>query len=359
MQTKVNESTFHGQSIYVGIDVHLKSWKVTVMAGEIHYKTFSSPPESERLVNYLKTNFPGGDYYSAYEAGFSGFWLHRELTKLGIKSIIVNPSDIPTTDKERKQKEDKRDSRKIAKTLQAGQLKSIFIPSEKTQQDRLLLRTRETIVRDLRRNKNRIKSFLYFQGVGFPERFNSTSSHWSKQFIQWLTSITFEHNTARSGLNALLEMANHQRTLLLKVTRQIRELSKAQEYDQNIELLLSVPGIGIITAMKLLTELGSIERFQDFDHLCSYIGLVPSTDSSGEDQVVTGISPRKNSRLRAALIESSWIAIRNDPALLSCYHKLCKRIPANRAIIRIAKKLLNRIVHVLHVKEKYETSIIK
>ena len=128
MHTKVNESTFAGQPIYVGIDVHLKSWKVTVMAGDIHCKTFSAPPQSDKLANYLKQNFPGANYYSAYEAGFCGFSVHRALTRCGIKSIIVNPADIPTTDKERRQKEDKRDSRKIAQTLRSGHLQGIYVP---------------------------------------------------------------------------------------------------------------------------------------------------------------------------------------------------------------------------------------
>lgn len=359
MRTKVNESTFAGQSIYVGIDVHLKSWKVTVMAGDLHYKTFSSPPEGDKVAKYLKQNFPGANYYSAYEAGFCGFSVHRELTRYGINSSVVNPLDIPTTDKERRQKEDKRDSRKIAKTLQTGQLKPIFVPSDKTQHDRILLRIRDTVVKDLSRNKTRVKALLYLQGINFPERFSSSSSHWSKQFIQWLSDITFGYNTGRSGLDALLHMVNDQRSLLLKLTRQIRELSKTPEYRENVELLVSVPGIATTTAMRLLTELETINRFNDFDHLCSYVGLVPSTDSSGDTEIVSGISPRRNSRLRAALVESAWIAIRNDPALLSCFKILCKRMPANRAIIRIAKKLLRRVTFVLRTRQTYEKGVIK
>jgi transposase len=359
MHTKVNESTFAGQPIYVGIDVHLKSWKVTVMAGDIHYKTFSAPPEGDKLANYLKQNFPGADYYSAYEAGFCGFSVHRELTRCGIKSIIANPADIPTTDKERRQKEDARDSRKIAKSLQAGELKGIFVPSDKTQHDRILLRSRDIIVKDLTRNRNRVKSLLYLQGIHLPERFSSRSSHWSNAFIQWLSQITFEHATGRRGLDALLEMVNHQRSLLLRVTRQIRELSNTPLYHGNVKLLVSVPGIGPLTAMRFLTELETLNRFNDFDQLCSYVGLVPCTDSSGDTEKVLGITPRKNSRLRASLIESAWIAIRNDPALLHSYRNLCKRIPANRAIIRIAKKLLRRMKYVLLTKQTYERGIIK
>lgn len=359
MQEKISEKTFEGQPIYVGIDVHKKDWKVTILTSEIVYKTFSAAPYADKLNNYLRDNFPGAHYYSAYEAGFSGFWLHRELTKLGINSIVVNPADIPTTDKERKQKEDLRDSRKIAQTLRAGQLASIYIPSERVQQDRILLRSRQAIVKDLKRSKNRIKSMLFFQGINYPERFYTNNSHWSKPFIQWLEGLNFEHNSAKAGLNAYLEMVKHQRNLMLKVTRQINDLSKSSLYKQNVELLVSVPGVGMLTAMMLLTELENIDRFKKFDDLCSYVGLVPSTASSGENHVDTGITPRKNSRLRAALVESAWVAIRNDPALLATYQKLIKRMPGNRAIIRVAKKLLRRIVYVLDKKQPYEKGIIK
>jgi transposase len=98
---------------------------------------------------------------------------------MGVNSIVVNAADIPTTDKERKQKEDRRDSRKIVQCLRLGQLKAIHVPSEKVQQDRALLRIRERIVRDLTRNKNRIKSLLYFQGIEYPPRFASAKTHWS------------------------------------------------------------------------------------------------------------------------------------------------------------------------------------
>src|SRR5687768_15800701 len=110
MQQKVTKKTFEGQSIYVGIDVHRKDFKVSVMVGNVLYKTFSAPPQAEIIAKYLRNNFPGGSYYSAYEAGFSGFWLHRSLGRMGINSIVVNAADIPTTDKERTQKEDLRDS---------------------------------------------------------------------------------------------------------------------------------------------------------------------------------------------------------------------------------------------------------
>ena len=100
---------FVGKNSYkirLQIYIDLKSWKTTIRVGDTFYKTFSQDPKAEVLSNYLQEHFPGGNYYSAYEASFSGFKAHRELTKLGINNMVVNPADIPTTDKDRKQKED-------------------------------------------------------------------------------------------------------------------------------------------------------------------------------------------------------------------------------------------------------------
>ena len=359
MQKKINEKTFEGQSIYVGIDVHKKDWKVTIMTAELSLKTFSSVPRAEKLGAYLMSNFPGATFYSAYEAGFSGFWLHKELTKFGINSIVVNPADIPTTDKERKQKEDLRDSRKIAHSLRSGQLKSIYIPKDDVLHDRMLLRTRQALVKDLNRSKNRIKSMLFFLGVDLPVRFSKPGSSWSNPFIKWLEELSFEYPAAKSGLDAHLNQVHNLRSCVLRVTRQIKELAKTSQYQENVSLLISMPGIGVLTAMMLLTELEDINRFKTFEDLSSYVGLVPSTSSSGENDIDNGITPRRNGRLRSALIESSWVAIRSDPALLSSYQSLTKRMPGNRAIVRIAKKLLRRLTHVLRNKSRYERGVIK
>lgn len=359
MQQQISQLAFTGQRIYVGIDVHAKDFKVSVMTESLLFKTFSSPPKADKVVQFLVNNFPGADYYSAYEAGFSGFDLHRKLTKLGVKSIVVNPADIPTTNKERCQKEDKRDSRKLAQGLRTGQLRGIYISSEKNQYDRSLLRVRETVVKDLTRIKNRIKSMLYFYGIDYPAGFEHKGSHWSKRFIWALENITFAHESGQSSLRIHLDLANQQRMMLLRINRQIRELSGTAAYKENVALLVSIPGIGVVTAMTLLTELDDINRFKDFANICSFVGLIPSTHSSGDSSIDTGITPRKNPKLRRVLIESAWVAIRHDPALLLAYENLTKRMRGNKAIIRIAKKLLNRIVSVLRNKQMYQKGVIK
>lgn len=359
MQTQKNKIDFSGQNIYVGFDVHLKDWKVTVMTEELVHKTFSQDPYPEVLHEYLINHFPGGTYYSAYEAGFCGYWIHNQLLSLGINSIVVNPADIPTTNKEKVQKEDKRDSRKIARSLRGGELAAIYVPSEKTLEDRALVRTRKMLTKDLTRYKNRIKAFLYFHGIELAPQFSHQQSHWSKRFIDWLESILLKQESGKQSLMTLVQEVKHSRESLLKITKQIRILSRTEAYQENVKLLRSIPGIALLTAMTILTELERMDRFRNIDHLCGMVGLVPSTDSSGDDQKVGDITPRGHHILRSAIIESAWIAVRIDPVLMKCYHNYCKRMEPNQAIVRIAKKLLSRIRYVLNNKQPYVCSVVK
>lgn len=357
MQTQSNKLNFTGQNIYVGFDVHLKSWKVTILTDELTHKTFSQPPKPEVLFNYLIQNFPGGIYHSAYEAGFCGYWIHSKLVSFGIDSIVVNPADIPTTNKEVVQKEDKRDSHKIAKSLRNGTLLPIYVPSLKTLEDRGLIRTRSMLVKDITRYKNRIKSFLYFHGIEIPDSFRNSQTHWSKRFMDWLESIMLSEDSSKLSLSILLSESNHLRSALLEVNRNIRTLSKSDRYKAHVSLLQSIPGIGLLTAMIILTEIETINRFPKIDKLCSFIGLVPSTNSSGETEKVGKITPRKHNILRAAIIESAWVAARTDPALLKSYHSYCKRMEPNKAIIRIARKLVSRLQYVLKNQKPYVYSL--
>jgi transposase len=146
---------------------------------------------------------------------------------------------------------------------------------------------------------------------------------------------------------------------ILQATRGIRELSETEQYADQVRLLRGIPGIGLLTAMIILTELETVNRFENFDKLCSFIGLIPSTHSSGEKENIGEITHRGNSFLRGALVESSWIAARLDLALNKSYHDYCKRMEPNKAIIRIARKLLNRIRFVLKNNQPYECAVVK
>lgn len=125
-----------------------------------------------------------------------------------------------------------------------------------------------------------------------------------------------------------------------------------------MRLVVTIPSIGLISAMTLLTEIGDIKRFKTIDQLCSYCGLTPLIHNSGETERTGGLSRRGNAFIKPILIECAWMAIRKDPALLLYYKQLLPRMNGNKAIIKVARKLLNRIRYVLVNQKEYVTGVI-
>lgn len=115
--TKDNKISFKGKSIYLGIDNHKNSVTVYFICENINHGCHTFKPSGKEIGRYLRRNFPDGNYYSAYEAGYCGYKLHEELQSEGIKNLVINPSDVPTNDKEKKRKNDAMDSYKIARGL--------------------------------------------------------------------------------------------------------------------------------------------------------------------------------------------------------------------------------------------------
>ena len=351
------ERCLKGQNIYVGLDVHKKDWKVSIRSEELSYKTFTQKPSPEELVKHLHCHFPGAAYYSAYEAGFSGFWAHRELVKQGVNNLVVHAADIPTSQKEKVFKTDKRDCHKIARSLSKNELEGIHIPEKKTQEDRSLVRMRITLRKDLNRQKNRIKSMMNFYGICIPERFLQ-STHWSKSFIEWLKEVQFEYGSAEHSLKILIAEVEHLRSSQLGVTQELRKLALSTAYNTDMQLLISIPGIGMFTAIAFLTHIENINRFPNPNNFAAYLGLVPNCHSTGDKENTGEMTFRGNKWLRELLVEASRMAARKDPALHPAYLNLSKRMKANQAIIRIARKLSNRIYYVLKNKQAYENGIV-
>lgn len=354
MNNKSNQISFSDVDVFIGLDVHLKSWKVSIIVDNVMYKTFSQDPDANQLCKYLRKHFPDGNYFSAYEAGFSGFSLHRSLVDLGIQNIVVNPADIPTTDKENRQKEDKRDSRKIARSLRNRELTAIYIPSRNMEELRSLVRYRKRLVEDISRQKTRIKSFLHFHGIKIPVQHITGSRHWSSRFTKWLQTIELTTDYGVEVLKSSVDMVSYQRKVLLEINRKLTQIAKQGTYAKQIHLLSTIPGIGQVVALTLLTELEDINRFKSLDKLCSFVGLIPTTNSSGEKERTGRVTYRSNQALRAVLVESAWVAIRHDPVLSYAYHKFCKRMKPNMAIIKVTKKLLSRIRYVMKNEKKYQ-----
>lgn len=359
MRTQGSKLNFKGQNIYVGIDVHLKSWSVTILSENAVLKKFSQDPEPKALYTFLTTHYPGANYKSVYEAGFSGFWAHYALIKLGIENIVINPADVPMMMKEKLRKTDIVDCAKLARGLRSGELVGIYIPPQDALETRSLIRLRGQIVKDMMREKNRIKALLFFYGIRFPEQFERPNTHWSKRFMQWLREIELATPSGRKTLDLHIEKAEYHRSLLLQETRVIRELTRSEQFKDSMKLITSVPGIGVTIGISFLTEIGDISRFKNAYQLAAYIGLIPMCHSSGEKEYNGEITIRKHATLRCNIIEAAWKSIRFDPAMTMAYGTYRQRMVANKAIVKIARKLVNRIFFVLKRKQEYVPCVVR
>jgi transposase len=356
MRMQNAEVDFNGQTVYVGIDVGKKSWKVCVIIYDREHKVFSQDPSGSVLGIYLRSHFPGAQYSCVYEAGCFGFAPHASLIDAGLACIVVNPGDVPTKDKERVTKTDRIDARKLAWGLAKQELVGIYVPSRAEQEARSLVRTRHVLVQKQTRCKNQIKSILAYYGIRTPEDCEGRS--WPIRFIEWLER---EQLTTRWGTTALRSRVKELAFLrgeIAEIKKDILLLGEDPVYRESLALIQSVPGIGAMTGMVLLTELVDMKRFHDDGALACYVGLVPGERSSGESTRHTGITRRRNTWLRHVMIEAAWIASAKDPALIKANAELRKRMSGSEATVRIARKLLMRVKHVLVHRVPYRPMMV-
>lgn len=155
--------------IFIGLDIHKKSWTVSIQTDLFFHKTFSMPSKSADLDQYVEKNFPKHEVNLVYEAGCCGFSVARYFLNLGWNVIVVNPADVKTSDKQKYQKTDSLDARNLSNQLKAGTLVGINIPTEAQDQFTSLARHRTQVTKKLRQTKAHIKSLLLFHGIEFSE----------------------------------------------------------------------------------------------------------------------------------------------------------------------------------------------
>lgn len=223
--TKIT-ANFAGQTIYVGMDVHKSSWNLGIHLNDMFVKNVHQKPDPALMAAYLNGHYPGAHYKVAYEAGKFGFWIQRQLTSLGIECLVVNPADIPRTQKDSLQKTDPRDARNLGLRLQTGVLKSIHIPDEQQEADRVFFRHRKRIWKDLTRCKNRIKGVLAFSGIEIPEPYDNAS--WSHNFINWLKALDCKQISRRRALDYMIAQMELLRKELLSISNALRKMMREQ-----------------------------------------------------------------------------------------------------------------------------------
>jgi transposase len=353
---KIKQLDFSGQTIFCGIDVHKKNWRVNVRSDQFELEDYSQDPCEELLLKHLRKRYPGARFQIAYEAGFSGFGIQRSLTSSGIHCMVVNPADIPSTDRDKKRKTDQIDARKISRHLSKSTLRPIHVPELEMEHARTLVRQRGRLVKDQTRCKNRVWHLLMFSGLKL--NMNKPNDYWSRRFVESIRMLLCQTPYLRQALDTSLEEYLLIRKLVGATTKQIRALSEQKTLIKTQKLIQSIPGIGLLNSMIIITELQDMKRFKTLDKLCSYAGIVPDTSSSGENNIIKGITHRSNNHLRTAIVESSWVIIRKDPAMLYLYKKYCAVMVPNKAIIKIARHLLSRIRYVWTNQVEYEVGLV-
>jgi transposase len=298
------------------------------------------------LVTFVRRAFPKHQYFSAYEAGFSGYGLHRFLISQGFENIVINPASIEVAARD-KVKTDRRDATKVAIQLAAGRLKGIRIPPSDQELRRLLTRTREQLVQNKTRLGHQIKSKLYQFGLIKFEDQRIMSEAFLEEHLK--LELPSELKFALESLARLWKAINEE----LKVYR--RELHQQAKVDDKLEKVYrSIPGIGPIGARTLANELGDLRQFENQRQLYSLTGLTPGEWSSGDRRRLGHISRQGAARLRWILTEAAWVAIRRDPALKDDYERISASAGGKCAIVAIARKLIGRIRACFRKAEAYQ-----
>lgn len=341
-----------GEEIFVGIDLHKKSWHVTIRTQDVELFNSSIPGNWDALKLQL-IKYKEHSIHAVYEAGYFGFWVHDHLINFGADCIVTPPSLIPL-EYGNKVKTDRRDSSKLALLLAKGMLKRVHVPTKEERYHRQVIRRRRQLVNDRVRSQNRIKAELQLYGIGLP----NPTGKWTQVYLENLARIRFKDRWMQQSFNQLLEQYRFLDNQIGQQTKLIRELSEEPRYKDKVEILCTIPGVGILVAMELLLELQDVSRFQRADQLAAYVGLTPSQFSSADKIRMGRITCIGKKVLRAMLVQASWQLIRKDGVMREKYQKIKARAGGKRAIIAIARTLVIRMRRLLLDNVPYAPGII-
>ena len=329
------------EDLFVGIDLHKIRWHVTIRTVDLELFSASIPGNWESLQRIL-ARYAGHQLQAVYEAGYFGFRLHDRLVEHGIPCLVTPPSLVPQEYGNRV-KTDRRDSSKLAHLLAKRMLKRVWVPSEEELYHRQVIRRRRQLVRDRVRTQSRIKAELRFYGVHLEE----PKGKWTQIYYKNLRHLKFGNRWMQESFNRLLEQYEFLSAQIDKQTQLLRELSETARCRERVEILQSIPGIGIISAMELLLELQDVSRFRRAEQLAAYVGLTPSQYSSADKVRMGRITGIGKNTLRAILVEASWTLISKGQAMREKYDRIKIRSGGKRAIVAIARTLLLRMRRML------------
>ena len=336
--------------IMIGCDLHDNSMllKIAVGRGKPWVRAFGNDADARRqMIAYLKgqaATHRASRIVFAYEASGQGFGLHDQLTEAGIECHVLAPSEMPVTPGQRRRKTDERDAQKILDLLRAHvlagvELPAVWIPDPATRDDREVVRARLDVVEKLTAVRTQVQSLLKRHHL---KRARGLGRGWTGAFVLWLERLSKAEDgpLGEGGRHALASLLRQFRFLheeLGRLDRAVARLAASERYQAAVVELTAIPGVGLMTAMVFLTELGDLSRFKNRRQLAAYLGLVPSCHETGTADDRKGHITRQGpARIRKLLCQASWVRVRCDRREADWYQSLKARNPKKTKIAIVA-----------------------
>lgn len=353
---KMLDHIVEGKPVSVGMDVSKRKYCLNVRSEGMMVHQTMLPADYDVLGGYLRKNYPRCSVAVMYEAGFSGFGLHDYLVSEGVECVVTPPTSV-LVEKVDKKKCDKRDAARLAKSLESGDYRACEVPDKERREDRLATRILEATTKDLAREKNRIRRLYDMYDLTGKQ----TAENWKAG--DWLAAREKSKEDTMVGMS--LRIHFEKIDLLLQQRRELRkllcELSKKPRYSEAVDRLESTPGIGRMTAVRLVLEWGEDwSRFATAGKIAGYSGLVSSEYSTGDDQHRGHITGQSRGAIRSWLIQSAWTAIRHDPVLMEKFRRVAKSSGSKKkAIVAVARKMVIRMRAVMLSGKHYQKGLLE
>jgi transposase len=352
---KVQNFVVKGKEVFVGLEDSKTTWKIAARCDKMLIHQTSMPAEYEILIQYLRNKFPECTVHLMYEAGFKGFNLFDRLVEEGIDCVVIPPHMV-TEPKMNRVKTDKRDANRLALVLENHDFKHpCFVPDKERREDRQISRTLWAFQKDIVCARNRIRKLLDFHGIDVP-----FPARWGEEEFKALKELPLGDSLKKS----LLTLISHLEQLWAhkeSLQEALRALCSKERYKNAFGIAMSLPGIGWFTAIRLVLELGEdLSRFTNGKKIAAFVGLTCSEHSTGDSERKGRITGMGSGFIRSTLIESSWTAIRKDPALLAKFTRIWKgKGTKKKAIVAVARVLIVRLRACLISGKPYAIGTVK
>jgi len=335
--------------IYIGMDIH-KPFTVAVAQDEQGNILAEDKFENNKdCFQQFLLKFPKEETKIVMESTCVWQYIYDLLEELGYNAKLSNPVRTKAIASARI-KTDSIDAKTLADLLRANLVPESYIPNKEIRNLRDVVRQRKTLVKGRTQIKNKIHSVLNMHGIKMPFKTLCDKA------IEWIIDEIRE-TTIKTVIVSYLNILEQYEHELRFINDKIEKI--ACQNKQAI-LLMTIPGIGGIRSLEIISEIADISRFKDSSKLCSYAGLVPSIKQSGNSLRFGKLIQQASRSLKYVLIETSWTIVKvKEPNQLSeFYKKLCKKKSKQKAICATARKLCCIIHAMLRKQEEFKDFII-